>query len=58
MLKCELQPGKLLIFFLLSDTVYSYIIFRVIIYVSPEKKLAVVRATQVMYTILYIVYNL
>ena len=36
-----------------------YIIFRVIIHVSPEKKLAVVRATRVVYvTIVYIVYNL
>ena len=34
------------------------IIFRVIFYVLPEKKLGVVRATQVVYTIVYIVYNL
>ena len=35
-----------------------YIIFRVIIHVSPKKKLAVVCAKQVGYTIVYIMYNL
>ena len=46
--ECDPQPGKLLIFFMFNFWFvrYSvYIIFRVIIHVSPEKMLAVVCAT-------------
>ena len=57
MLKCDPQPGKLLIFLFVRYSVY--IKFRVTIHVSPEKKLAVVRATRVVYTMIgYILYNL
>ena len=56
MLKCD---PVLFLYVQFSFVRYSeYIIFRVLIHVSPRKKAAVVRATRVVYTIVYIVYNL
>ena len=48
MLECDMKSGKILFFFVQFLFVrYSvYIIFRVTIHVSPEKKLAMVRATR------------
>ena len=57
MLKCDPQSGKIVLFlcsFFVCRIQYVHNIYSVIIHMSPEMKLAVVRATRVVYTIVFI----